>query len=60
MALSWPVKKRSIVGSDQLIPWQTDPALLNTNILHYSFSGKSKAIWPASFSGETRSIHIIG
>lgn len=39
MALSWPARKRSIVGSDQFIPWQTDPALLNTEILHYSFSG---------------------
>lgn len=44
MALSWPVRKRSIAGSDQFIPWQTDPALSNTEILHYSFSGKSKAI----------------
>jgi hypothetical protein len=29
LALDWPVRKRSIVGSDQFIPWQTDPAFLS-------------------------------
>lgn len=58
MTLSWPVRKRSIVGSDQFIPWQTDRALLNTGILHYSFSGKSNTIWPASCSVETEPICI--
>jgi hypothetical protein len=42
MAFSWPVRKRSIVGSDQFIPWQTDSALLTAEFYVIPFQANQR------------------
>jgi hypothetical protein len=42
MAFSWPVRKRSIVGSDQFIPRQTDSALLTAEFYFIPFQANQR------------------